>query len=193
MVRPREFDRDEVLDRALRVFWEQGYAATSTDDLLDAMQIGRQSLYNAFGDKRKLYLEALLRYSQRNVSTHLTRLKSAASPLVGIEAVLAGLIDDGCDQQVPGCMGVNAICEFGGRDPELNTMREQLGPVLDAALVERIREGQQGGEIDAELDASQAASYIQVTMQGIQVAARAGIAADSLRGIARFAVERLRA
>ncbi|MEX3527022.1 MAG: TetR/AcrR family transcriptional regulator [Burkholderia sp.] len=193
MVRPREFDRDEVLDRALRVFWEQGYAATSTEDLLGAMQIGRQSLYNAFGDKRKLYLEALQRYSQRNVSTHLTRLKGTASPLAGIEAVLAGLIDDGGEQQVSGCMGVNAICEFGGRDPELNAMREQLGPVLDAALVARIREGQQGGEIDAELDASQAASCIQVTMQGIQVAARAGTTADRLHAIARFAVERLRA
>jgi TetR/AcrR family transcriptional repressor of nem operon len=57
MVRPREFDRDEALDRATRAFWAKGYASTSTEDLLAAMNIGRQSLYNAFGDKRKLYLE----------------------------------------------------------------------------------------------------------------------------------------
>lgn len=59
MVRPREFDRGEALQRAMRVFWAKGFAATSTDDLVQAMGIGRQSLYNAFGDKKRLYLEAL--------------------------------------------------------------------------------------------------------------------------------------
>ncbi|WP_155737462.1 TetR/AcrR family transcriptional regulator, partial [Agrobacterium tumefaciens] len=62
MARPREFDRDAALEKALRVFWSKGFAATSTDDLREAMGIGRQSLYGAFGDKRKLYLEALDAY-----------------------------------------------------------------------------------------------------------------------------------
>ena len=101
MVRPREFDRDEVLDRAMRVFWEKGYAATSTDDLLAAMNIGRQSLYNAFGDKRRLYLEALERYQANSTSGHLGRLNGAASPLAGIEALLLGLIhDDDADRSL---------------------------------------------------------------------------------------------
>ena len=88
MVRPREFDRDEALDHATRVFWAKGYASTSTEDLLTAMNIGRQSLYNAFGDKRKLYLEALERYQRESNASHLERLNSSASPLGGIEALL---------------------------------------------------------------------------------------------------------
>ena len=64
MVRPREFDRDAALDRAMQVFWAKGFAATSTEDLVAAMGIGRQSLYNAFGDKRRLYLESLEAYQQ---------------------------------------------------------------------------------------------------------------------------------
>src|SRR6202030_156629 len=64
MARPREFDREEALECATGVFWAKGYASTSTDELLAAMGIGRQSLYNTFQDKRALYLEALERYQR---------------------------------------------------------------------------------------------------------------------------------
>ena len=67
MARPREFDREVALERATCVFWAKGYASTSTEDLLAAMGIGRQSLYNAFVDKRALYLEALERYKRHHV------------------------------------------------------------------------------------------------------------------------------
>ena len=62
MGRPRKFDREEALDEATRAFWKHGYEATSTNDLLDAMGIGRQSLYNSFGDKKTIFLEVLRRY-----------------------------------------------------------------------------------------------------------------------------------
>jgi TetR/AcrR family transcriptional regulator, transcriptional repressor for nem operon len=81
MVRPKEFDRDVAVERAMSVFWSKGYAATSTDDLLQAMQIGRQSMYDTFGDKRRLYVEALERYQLESVAGHIKRLRSAASPL----------------------------------------------------------------------------------------------------------------
>src|ERR1700730_9368361 len=84
MVRPRKFDRDEALDRATRAFWAKGYASTSTEDLLAAMKIGRQSLHNPFCDKRKLSLEALALYQRESTASHLERLNRSASPLGGI-------------------------------------------------------------------------------------------------------------
>lgn len=81
MARPREFDRDAALEKALRVFWAKGFAATSTDDLRVAMGIGRQSLYGAFGDKRTLYLEALDTYQQRTNTGHVMRLSGPTSPI----------------------------------------------------------------------------------------------------------------
>ena len=193
MVRPREFDRDEALDRATRVFWAKGFASTSTEDLLAAMNIGRQSLYNAFGDKRKLYLEALDRYQRESNAAHLDRLNSSASPLGGIEAILLGLIaEDDCVRAL-GCMGVSAIGEFGAADPELVMLRSKTGPKLFRRLVERIREGQACGEVDPAIDVREAAAFLQMTMQGIQLAARAGGDAKSLRALARFAISRLRA
>jgi AcrR family transcriptional regulator len=193
MVRPREFDRDEALERALRVFWAKGYASTSTEDLLAAMNIGRQSLYNAFGDKRRLYLEALERYQGESTSGHLARLNGSASALGGIEALLLGLVADDDGERALGCMGVGAVSEFGAADPELAELRSKAAPRLTRRLVERIREGQASGEIDAGLDARQAAAFLQMTMQGIQLGARAGNDAKSLRALARFAVDRFRA
>jgi AcrR family transcriptional regulator len=192
MVRPREFDRDEALDRATRAFWAKGYASTSTEDLLAAMNIGRQSLYNAFGDKRKLYLEALERYQRESNASNLKRLNSSASPLGGIEALLLGLISEDDGARALGCMGVNAVCEFGAADPELVMLRSKVGPRLFRRLVERIREGQACGEVDRAIDAREAAAFLQMTMQGIQLGARAGGDAKSLRALARFAINRFR-
>ena len=87
MVRPREFDRDEVLERAMSVFWSKGFTATSTSDLVEAMKIGRQSMYDSFGDKRALYLEALAQYQQQSVTAHIGRLRSGKTGLAGIEAM----------------------------------------------------------------------------------------------------------
>src|SRR5260370_40331851 len=151
MVRPREFDRDEALDRAARVFWAKGYAATSTEDLLAAMNIGRQSLYNAFGDKRKLYLEALQRYQRESNAGHLARLNSSASPLGGIEARLLGLISKDDSVRALGCMRVNAVSEFGAADPELVMFGSKVGPKLFSRMPERIRQGQADGEVDLSI------------------------------------------
>ena len=84
MARPREFDREMALQRATDVFWAKGYASTSTEDLVAAMGIGRQSLYNAFGDKRSLYVDALDGYQLASSFGHVRRLNAPASPLAGI-------------------------------------------------------------------------------------------------------------
>jgi TetR/AcrR family transcriptional regulator, transcriptional repressor for nem operon len=192
MARPREFDREDALSRAMVVFWEKGYSATSTDDLLEAMRIGRQSLYNAFGDKRTLYLEALESYQRASNADHVRRLNAPASPLDGLEALLVGLVSDDPQARGRGCMGVGAVCEFGSTDPEVVALRTKVGPALHKRLVQRLKEGQAAGEIDASLNCNAAASFILITMQGIQLAARAGVDATSLRAQARFAIGRLK-
>jgi AcrR family transcriptional regulator len=192
MARPREFDRELALERAEGVFWAKGYASTSTEDLLAAMGIGRQSLYNAFGDKRALYLEALERYQCATTSGHLQRLKAPASPLVGVEALLLGLIAEDSDQRAMGCMGVGAVSEFGASDPALAELRARVGPILSSSLVERLREGQAQREIDPAMNVEDAARFVQMTMTGLQLAARSGVSADALRSLAHFVVDRLK-
>src|SRR5258708_38459695 len=185
MARPREFDREEALERATGVFWTKGYASTSTDDLLTAMGIARQSLYNAFQDKRALYLEALERYQRTTIAGHLRRLNRAASPIAGIQALLLGLISNNDDIRALGCMGVGAICEFGSTDPDIAALRSKVSPALHSRLAERLNEGQAAGGIDRSLDFGTAGSFIQMMMQNIQPAARGGIEPPSLPGQAR--------
>ena len=138
MARPKEFDRYAAVKRAMSVFWSKGYAATSTDDLLDAMRIGRQSMYDTFGDKRRLYVEALARYQQEQVAGHIKRLRSPASPLAGVKALLTGVIAAQKTTREMGCMGVGAICEFGTGDSELAAMRATASRLLHKVLVEQI-------------------------------------------------------
>jgi AcrR family transcriptional regulator len=192
MPRPREFDREEALRRATDVFWVKGYASTSTDDLLMAMGIGRQSLYNAFRGKRALYLEALETYQQTSMAGHLQRLNGPSSPVAGLEALLVGLVSDNDHIRSRGCMGVGSVCEFGSTDADIVALRAKATPALNKRLVERLKEGQAVGEIDRSLDCAMAALFIGMTMSSIQLAARGGADAASLRAQARFATERLK-
>lgn len=192
MARPKEFDRDAAVGRAMSVFWSQGYAATSTDDLLRAMKIGRQSMYDTFGDKRRLYAEALERYQLERVAGHIKRLRSTASPLAGIEALVVGVIASDRATREKGCMGVGAICEFGDADSELTELRVKSGGMLHKALVERLQDARAAGEIAKTVEIERAARFVETTMLGLQVAAKAGESARSLRDLATFAIAGLR-
>jgi TetR/AcrR family transcriptional repressor of nem operon len=191
MARSKEFDRDDALHKAIGVFCEKGYAATSTDELMRAMGISRQSMYDTFGDKRQLFLEALRRYSSDSVSEQIRSLEEAASPLTGIRSTLIGFATRAKREGVTGCMGVNAVCEFGGSDTDVNTITDTAGDRLNAALRKALSAAKQRKEISSSIEERAAADFLQATILGIKVAARSGVTAGSLRSIARFALRGL--
>ena len=192
MARPREFDRDAAVELAMLVFWRKGYAATSTDDLLCAMNIGRQSMYDTFGDKHRLYLEALEKYQRESVAENIRRLRSTASPLAGIEAFVIGIIASDKSVREKGCMGVGSICEFGNTDTDLVALRAKSGGAQHRALIERLRHAQAANEIGANVDIEHAARFVETMMFGLQVSAKAGASLQSLRDTAAFAIASLR-
>src|SRR3954462_13807901 len=103
MPRPRGFDRDQALRRAMTVFWEHGYEATSTDDLLRAMGIGRQSMYDAFGDKHRLYLEALQLYETAAGAALVERITTAPSPWAAIRDHVLAVAEGSPRDRARGC------------------------------------------------------------------------------------------
>src|SRR4051812_18827446 len=113
MARPTEFDRDEAVRRALDLFWAKGYAATSLDDLTAAMGIGRGSLYNAFGDKHALFLEALDRYRADRLGQLRRVLEAAPSARAGVAAALRGTVG-ALWSEAPrrGCLLANSAAEL---------------------------------------------------------------------------------
>jgi TetR/AcrR family transcriptional regulator, transcriptional repressor for nem operon len=156
------------------------------------MQISRQSMYDTFGDKRRLYVEALDRYQQDTLAGHLDRLCAPTSPLAGIEALIVGLISSDNTVREKGCMGVGSVCEFGNADEDLAELRAKSSGALRRALVKRLQEARAAGEIGPAVDIEHAARFVQTTMLGLQVAAKAGESARALRETAAFAVGGLR-
>jgi TetR/AcrR family transcriptional repressor of nem operon len=192
MARPRLFDRDTVLRRAMEVFHDRGFAAASMDDLLAAMKIGRQSLYDSFGDKQRLYHEAVALYQRDSVSAHIERLRAPASPMAGVEAMLLGLIPEDRTARERCCLGISAVAEFGVADAELVRLRAASGATLNKALVERLEAARGCGELPETRDIGTTASFIATTMQGLQVGARAGRTRRDLLGVIRFTLDTLR-
>lgn len=192
MPRPKEFDRETALKAAITTFTDRGFEGTSTEDLLRAMGISRQSLYDTFGDKRRLYLEALHQYNSDNVSGLIRTLNTAASPLKGIEAALLQFAAQPEADAALGCMGVSAICEFGRSDDEIATLTDAMGRTLIAALERRLTDAQAMGEIDPDVDVSAAAQFLSSTLSGMKVSARAGASPDTLRNVALIALRGLK-
>ena len=192
MARPKEFDREAALAAAMRLFWAKGYDATSTDDLRHAIGIGRQSLYDTFGGKRTLYLEALRRYQDDSVAARIKTLRAAASPLSAIEQFLVAVARETPTQRAMGCMGVRAICDFGTSDPDVSALGKSAGTVVESALEDTLREAKAKNEVRSSLNVRAAAQFLQATLTGLKVAARAGSTPNALRGIAEVAVDGLR-
>jgi TetR/AcrR family transcriptional repressor of nem operon len=191
MARPREFDREEVLEEAIKVFADHGFGGTSTDVLLKAMGISRQSMYDTFGDKRRLYLEALQRYTAGSVSEIIRSLNAGASPLKGLEAALVAFASRPAAEAALGCMGVSSTCEFGRSDPEVAVANGVSARTLQAALERVIADGKASGEVGSGVNVRTAAQFIGVTLSGMKVAARGGVSASTLRDIARMALRSL--
>jgi TetR/AcrR family transcriptional repressor of nem operon len=189
MSRPKEFDRAEALTAAKSVFWKKGYDATTTDDLRHAMSIGRQSLYDSFGGKRPLYLEVLQRYNTERVIAQITELRAAKSPLAGIRNLLLALAKEPEEKRKLGCFGVAAICAFGDQDPEVAAITHASSAVLGSALEEVLRKAKRMGEVKPSLEERAVAYFLQSTMVGMKLTARAGASPEVLRAIAATALK----
>ena len=192
MARHKEFDRDKALGAAIGIFSQYGYEGSSTDALLTAMKISRQSMYDTFGDKRSLYLEALKRYNTDSVSRIVDDMKGNGSALDALEAALVAFASRPTAEASLGCMGVSAVCEFGRTDNDVATLTDSASATLGRAITRLIEGGLASGEISAEIDPDAAVQFLGATLSGIKVSARNGATPDILRTIARLAIRSLR-
>jgi TetR/AcrR family transcriptional regulator, transcriptional repressor for nem operon len=156
-----------------------------------AMKISRQSMYDTFGDKRRLYLEAFQRYVADSVNEQIGYLEKSSSPLAGIEKMLLAFATRTERDGIVGCMGVNAICEFGRSDPEVTSLGNTESTRLTAALERALRQAKSKKEISKTLRESAAAQFIRAMLSGMKVAAKAGADTQALKSIAHFALRSL--
>ena len=191
MARTKTFDPDAALDGAMRVFWSQGYEATSVDDLVGATGVNRASLYGTFGDKHALFLKALDRYAGVGLFSSLDVEDETRSVRTVLRALFDRLIDRCLEGDGAGCLVTNTICEFGARDPDVLARARGALARMENALDLLVRRGQANGEIDAEPPPRELARYLLNAMQGLQVVAKVNGDERALRQIASRTLDAL--
>ena len=188
--RPRTFDRDAALSKAMKLFWIKGYEATSIADLTHALGIGTKSLYAAFGSKDELYAEALRCYSATYEDLVLGRFRAAATAR---EAAFAYLWDSaaamtGSDCDLPhGCMVTLGTVGSDGHAELDNLMRTTRGGAFDV-LASRLERAVIEGELPKSVDVAKLARFLQTVQSGMAIRARDGADRAELQAVAEIAM-----
>jgi AcrR family transcriptional regulator len=184
MGRPREFDVELALDRALDVFWRNGYEGTSIADLTTAMGINPPSLYAAFGNKAGLYRKAVDRYVERRTEFWNEALDAPTARAM-VEHLLresADFLTEECNP--PGCMLVRGALSCSEAEDALQrelTARRAIGEVR---LRERLQQAKDDGTMPSDLDPADYARYIMVVLEGMSVRAAGGATREELHKVA---------
>ena len=187
--RPRAFDTDTALEKALEVFWRKGYDGTSLTDLTEAMGINKPSLYAAFGNKEQLFLKAIELYERRPCAFFLPALEKATAYQVA-EHMLYGAAMNMADSSHPqGCVVVQGALSCS-----------EAAATVKAALINRRLEGEQKlrqrferakaeGDLPASADAETLARYLGTVLQGMAIQANNGATAAQLRQVAEMTLQ----
>jgi TetR/AcrR family transcriptional regulator, copper-responsive repressor len=177
--RPRSFDRDQALLQAMEVFWKKGFEATSVADLTEAMGINPPSLYAAFGDKEKLFLEAVDRYQARRGES--CQYCEEATARAAVEKLLLYLADELCGSDHPrGCLLQMAEATAGESSAKLKAALQAKRMASRAMLKARIDRGIREGDVPEGTDAAALTDFYVTIIAGMSMRARDGATRKSL-------------
>jgi TetR/AcrR family transcriptional repressor of nem operon len=170
MPRVREFDTDEVVQKAMELFWHQGYEATSIQDLAEATGLGRGSLYAAFGSKHGLYEHALQRYVRQTTDATRESLMQRVPIRQVMRDLLLGRIDDALkDPGRPGCLLVMAITERVPHDEVANRIVRDAIAALQDAFYGTLHLARSMSELPPGTDIPAVSNFLVTMIQGLRV------------------------
>jgi len=193
MARPKAFNEEDVIDKAVKIFWANGYEATSMQELVDAMGIQRGSLYAAFGSKQQLFLKSLKRYSVTVVSKLLEILESKPSAVESIELFFSQLVEHLLTAgELRSCLVTNSAIERGLRDEETRQLVLKLLNALEDGFYKTLLRAKENGELSTELDLKVVANYLTSSMQGLLVMGKICSERSVLEGINQVTLSILR-
>jgi TetR/AcrR family transcriptional repressor of nem operon len=192
MARHKEFNRDEVLHKAMEVFWSRGYEATSVQDLVRHMGINRQSLYDTFGDKHALYLQALDRYREVEGRKVFELLERPGSVKKTLRQLFEGVVEKAlCDGQRRGCFMGNATSELAGRCKETAARTCSNMTATEEAFYRMLLRGKKQGELKRVRDLRAFARFLYSSMQGLALMAKANRDRKTLEDIVKVTLSLL--
>lgn len=173
MPRPLEFDRERALTRAMKLFWSQGYNATSLNALLQTMGIQRSSFYASFGDKRTLFVECLKLFGQRTAELTLQQHNANEAPQQLISRFFEMTVLQPPDQRLhKGCLLVNSILELADTDDALCALAAELLDSMQNRFEQALHQARDQGRWHADMTPAQAARMVMLIHQGVRVQSR---------------------
>ncbi len=169
----KQYDETDVLDRAMVVFWANGYEATSISDLVDATGINRGSIYAAFEDKRTLFVRALEHYDRQHRLAFLSNIENNNGPKSAIIAIFDAVITSALEGAKPsGCLLVNTALELSEHDPEIARIVRDSLTELEQFFARMVARGQAEGQLPDSLNSQQAGAGLLALFLGLRVLSR---------------------
>ncbi len=190
MARPREFDRGDVLEKAMQVFWTKGYERTSIRELVAAMGINRGSLYDTFGDKQALYQTALERYCTSKVRPMPTG-SDGESALGVIRRYFETVANAGPHARKRGCFISNTIAEFSNQGGAISQTARAGVERIETALTRLIAQAQKAGEVRFDRDPRMLARFLTSGLNGLRLIAKTDVTRAELDDIVELMLSTL--
>ena len=193
MPRKKEFDEDELLEKAVNLFWQKGYNATSAQDLVDELGINRSSLYNAYTDKRTLFKMSLTHYQLKQTNAMIAMLARAENAKKALKQIFSRLIQESVeDSTLKGCFMVNTAVELASIDEEIGAIVNKNNKSVEDALAKLIEKGQHDGQFSTRHDPRALARFVFGNITAIRVTARTGADAKVLEDMAEIVLSALK-
>ena len=187
--RPLSFDRELALEQAMMVFWQYGYDTTSVNDLTAAMGITPPSLYGAFGDKEKLFLEAVQRYTEKMEEKASRCLSEAPTAREAVHALLTMVaIEHTCPQHPPGCMMDTVVTNCTAASAHLQSMLAEMKERKCNRFTARIQRGIDEGELPPGTSAKALTSFYVAVLNGMTPMARDNASCEQLKSVVDMAM-----
>ncbi|OIC73532.1 TetR/AcrR family transcriptional regulator [Acinetobacter nosocomialis] len=190
--RPRNFDRDAALDKAMNLFWRNGYEATSINDLTKAMEINPPSLYASFGNKEKLFIEAVDYYVKNFGNYRIEALKESLTAQEGIKNLLIRTIDQFYSKpDKTGCLVVSAALSGSSESKNVQDILSNERRKTVALIRARLEQGQKDGDVAESLNLDVLADYFGIILFGITVQAKDNVPIENLYDSVEMALKTL--
>lgn len=180
MGRPASFNQAEMLETIQSVFWDNGYSATSLDDIMQSTGLGKGSLYGAYGSKQEMYLLAFTDYCDWAVADIKERLRgNDADAIARLRAYIQTAAKGGANAR-RGCMLAKGTAEVAARFPDVDKIIERTFKAMEREIVRCVRQAQSAGDIAADRDARTIGVTLLAVVRGMGALAQAGTSSASL-------------
>ena len=189
MARKKQFEVEVVLDKAMKLFWQKGYNATSMDELVKTIGINRASMYNTFGSKFELFVSALNKYNTANAVRIADFLYYQLNVRKGLQLLLENLTTEALIQGTSkGCFMVNTITEMANVNPELDEQLKSSRLALETVFYNYLKYGVDNGQVSPYKDLKTISSYLFTVQSGLYVNSKINTSKEEMGKIVRAAL-----